>query len=247
MKAGDYFRQVDELPVRDWRELTGEQPFVVLSPHPDDESLGTGGLIALARRHDQQVAVILLTDGSKSHPNSLAYPRDRLIATRRAELLEAGRILGLAPAALFELGLPDAAAPMEGPDFDRAVDMARDIVASVGARSLFVTWGHDPHCDHEAAARLARELGRQDPTLKLWSYPVWGWHLPTTHTISAPPPAGMRLAIGDVLDQKHAAIAAHQSQMTDMIDDDPDGFRFTATTLAPFLRPFEYFIEGSIR
>jgi LmbE family N-acetylglucosaminyl deacetylase len=247
VNAGEYFRLVDELPVRDWRELTGEQPFVVLSPHPDDESLGTGGLIALARRHDQQVAVVLVTDGSKSHPNSLTYPRDRLIATRRAELLKAGRILGLAPAALFELGLPDAAAPMEGPDFDRAVDMARDIVASLKARSLFVTWGRDPHCDHEAAAHLAQELGRQDPTLKLWSYPVWGWHLPPGHTIPAPPPAGMRLAIEDVIDQKRAAIEAHQSQMTDMIDDDPDGFRFTANTIAPFLRPFEYYIEGSIQ
>lgn len=245
MNAGDYFRLVGELPVRDWRELTGDQPFVVLSPHPDDESLGTGGLIALARRHGQQVAVILLTDGSKSHPNSLAYPRDRLIATRRAELLEAGRILGLTPAALFELGLPDAAAPMEGADFDKAVDMARDIVGSLGARSVFVTWGHDPHCDHAAAARLARELGRQDPALKLWSYPVWGWHLPSTDTVSAPPPVGVRLAIEDVLDQKRAAIAAHRSQMTDMIDDDPDGFRFSANTLAPFLQPFEYYIEGS--
>jgi LmbE family N-acetylglucosaminyl deacetylase len=246
VNAGDYFRLLNELPVRDWRDLTGE-PFVVLSPHPDDESLGAGGLIALARRHDQQVAIILVTDGSKSHPNSLAYPRDRLIATRRAELLEAGRILGLSPAALFELGLPDAAAPHEGPDFDRAVNIARDIVAFSRARSLFVTWGHDPHCDHKAAARLAQELRRKDPTLKLWSYPVWGWHLPPTHALSVPPPEGMRLAIEDVLDQKRAAIRAHQSQMTEMIDDDPDGFRFTTDTLAPFLRPFEYYIEDTIR
>lgn len=247
MNAGDYFRLLNELPVRDWRDLTGEQPFVVLSPHPDDESLGAGGLIALARRHDQQVAIILMTDGSKSHPNSLAYPRDRLIATRRAELLEAGRILGLSPAALFELGLPDAAAPKEGPDFNKAVNIARDIVARLRARSLFVTWGQDPHCDHEAAARLAQELRRKDPRLKLWSYPVWGWHLPPTHALSVPPPTGMRLAIGDVLDQKHAAIRAHQSQMTEMIDDDPDGFRFTTDTLAPFLRPFEYYIEDTTR
>lgn len=61
MNAGDYFRLLNELPVRDWRELTGEQPFVILSPHPDDESLGAGGLIALARRHDAQVAVVLMT------------------------------------------------------------------------------------------------------------------------------------------------------------------------------------------
>jgi hypothetical protein len=51
VKAGRYFDLVSSLPVKDWRELTGEEPFVILSPHPDDESLGTGGLITLARRH----------------------------------------------------------------------------------------------------------------------------------------------------------------------------------------------------
>jgi LmbE family N-acetylglucosaminyl deacetylase len=241
--AGEFFASVNALPVRNWRELTGGKPFVVLSPHPDDESLGAGGLIALARRHGQPVAVVLLTDGSKSHPNSLTYPRDRLIATRRAELAEAGRILGLSPDCLFELCLPDAAAPTSGAHFERAVAAAADVVVSSGARNLFVTWKHDPHCDHEAAAHLAEVLSCRHPFLRVWSYPIWGWHLPAWQTISAPAPKGIRLAIDEVLTQKHAAIAAHASQMTDMIDDDPDGFCFTAETLAPFLGSYEYYIE----
>ena len=53
----------------------------------------------------------------------------------------------------------------------------------------------------------------------------------------------LRLAIDDVLAQKRAAINAHVSQMTDLIDDDPEGFRFTPHSLAPFLRPFEYYLE----
>jgi LmbE family N-acetylglucosaminyl deacetylase len=247
VNASRYFGQVNALPVKNWRELTGGKPFVVLSPHPDDESLGAGGLIALARRHDQDVSVILLTDGSKSHPNSRAYPRDRLIATRRSELAEAGRILGLEADKLHELGFPDAAAPTVGPDFDRSVQDVGEIVIASGAQSLFVTWKHDPHCDHETAARLAEELRRRHPFLKLWSYPIWGWHLPPSQAVPAPAPEGLRLAIGLVLPQKRAAIEAHVSQMTDLIDDDPDGFRFTAETLAPFLRPYEYYIEVPIR
>ena len=31
--------------------------------------------------------------------------------------------------------------------------------------------------------------------------------------------------------------------MTDLIDDDPDGFRFDDRLLAPFLGQYEYFIE----
>jgi LmbE family N-acetylglucosaminyl deacetylase len=247
VNAGEYFSLVNALPVRTWRELTGEKPFAVLSPHPHDESLGAGGLIALATRHDQEVAVILVTDGSKSHPNSQTYPRDRLVPLRRSELADAGRILGLRPERLFELGLPDGAAPVEGPEFDRSVERVNAIVTSAGAGALFVTWEHDPHCDHEAAAHLAREIRRRHPALKLWSYPVWGWHLPPFQIVPAPAPEGVRVAVDEVLAQKRASIEAHTSQMTDLIDDDPDGFRFTPETLAPFLRPHEYYIEVPIR
>jgi LmbE family N-acetylglucosaminyl deacetylase len=242
VNAGTYFALVDALPIGELRDLT-EKPIIILSPHPDDESLGTGGLIALARRHDRNATVISLTDGSGSHPNSRAFPRDRLISTRRSELAQAARILGLAPDRIIELGLPDTAAPKSGPDFERSVTRVLPIITSSGADSLFVTWEHDPHCDHEAAACLAREIRRLIPGLKLWAYPVWGWHISADQPITAPPPAGLRLPIDDVLPIKHAAIAAHASQMTGLIDDDPSGFRFTEAQLAPFLRPFEHYIE----
>ncbi|MGO4512948.1 PIG-L family deacetylase [Bradyrhizobium sp. 2TAF36] len=247
MNAEDYFHRVKGLPITGWRELTRGEPFAVLSPHPDDESLGAGGLIAQARHHTQDVSIILLTDGSQSHPNSKTYSRDRLIATRRSELAEAARILGVPLNRLFELGLHDTAAPSEGPDFEQSVERVSTILASTGARTLFVTWEHDPHCDHQAAAELAQELRRRHPALILWSYPVWGWHLPPSQKISAPAPKGLRLPIDDVLPNKRGAIAAHVSQMTDLIDDDPDGFRFTNETLAPFLRPFEHFMEVPLR
>jgi LmbE family N-acetylglucosaminyl deacetylase len=243
LKAGHFFQLIDELPLGDWRTLTGGFPFVVLSPHPDDESLGAGGLIALARRHGTDVAVVLVTDGSISHPNSRAYPRERLVTTRRAELVEAAAILGVAKDRLFELGLQDAAVPLEGPEFEQALETVGAIVMEVGARSIFVTWEHDQHCDHEAAARLARALRQKHQTLRLWSYPVWGWHLPASQEVVAPAPAGYRLDIDEVLAQKRAAIAAHVSQMTDLISDDQEGFRFDEKSLAPFLRPLEHFVE----
>jgi len=243
LKVGQFFQLIDELPLEDWRTLTGGSPFVVFSPHPDDESLGVGGLIALARQHGTDVAIILVTDGSMSHPNSRAYPRERLVAIRRAEFVKAAGILGVAEDRLFELGLPDAAVPLEGLAFEQALAAVGAIVMKVGARNLFVTWEHDPHCDHEAAAQLARALRQKHPTLQLWSYPVWGWHLPPSQEVVAPAPEGFRLDIGEVLAQKRAAIAAHASQMTDLIDDDPQGFRFDENSLTPFLRPLEHFVK----
>jgi LmbE family N-acetylglucosaminyl deacetylase len=243
MNAADYLRAVETLPVGSLHGLTGDQPFLVLSPHPDDESLGAGGLIALARRNAIDATLVLLTDGSKSHPNSRAYPPERLVATRMSELRAAASILGVPPAQLFDLGLPDTALPSSGAAFADAAARIVTIVTETDARSIFVTWQYDPHCDHEAAALLAKEVCRRCPWLRLWAYPVWGWHLPGGHPVPAPGPTGLRLLVESVLAQKRAAIDAHVSQMTGMIDDDPDGFRFTPETLAPFIRPHEYFIE----
>ncbi|WLB24269.1 hypothetical protein [Bradyrhizobium japonicum] len=73
-----------------------------------------------------------------SHPNSRAYPRERLVATRRAGLVEAARILDVAEERLFELGLPYAAAPLGGLEFEQTLEAVEAIVTKVRARSLFV-------------------------------------------------------------------------------------------------------------
>jgi LmbE family N-acetylglucosaminyl deacetylase len=245
LNANQFFDLVRQLPLAPWQDLTGGRPFVVLSPHPDDESLGAGGLIALARRERQDVSVIVATDGSGSHPRSISYPPERLIATRTAELAEAGRILGLAPGRMHHLGLRDTALPTQGQELKQAVATVSDVIERSGAATLFVTWGGDPHCDHQAAAVLAAAVRHRNPSLTLWAYPIWGWHLPGETDVAATPPRGCRIDIAEVLTTKRAAIGAHVSQMTDLIADDPDGFRFTDATLAPFLCRYEYFIEMS--
>jgi LmbE family N-acetylglucosaminyl deacetylase len=244
VNASRYFELVKNMPLAPWQDLTRGRPFVVLSPHPDDESLGMGGLIALARHQQQDVSVIVMTDGEGSHPRSISYPRERLIATRRAELQAAGRILGLAPHGVHHLGLQDTAAPTSGPIFEQAVAKVSEIIERTRAATLFVTWDGDPHCDHRSASVLAEEIHRRMyQSVMLWSYPIWGWHLNAADQVTAPPPKGCRINITDVRATKRAAIDAHVSQMTDLIADDPDGFRFNDQTLAPFLSAFEYFIK----
>ncbi|MGP9810567.1 PIG-L deacetylase family protein [Rhodopseudomonas sp. NSM] len=216
---------------------------MLLSPHPDDESLGAGGLIASACAEGERADVVVITDGGGSHPGSRLYPRQRLIEIRRAEFEAAGSLLGVAPDQMRHLGLPDTNAPTSGPPFEAAVNAIAEICGRSGAKSLFVTWDGDPHCDHLAAARMADAVLSRLPHLALWAYPIWGWHLDPSTPIDRPPPQGFRLDISRYQDKKRAAIAAHVSQMTDLIDDDPDGFRFTETTLAPFVGPFEYFIR----
>ena len=245
MNTGVYLDAVRQLPVVTPVELTGGRPFLVLSPHPDDESLGVGGLIAAACAAGQKVVVAILTDGSASHPCSQKYPRDRLIALRKSEAIRATQWLGLPPEALWHVGLPDGRAPLEGPLFEKVVDALSAVVVQMGAASVISTWDRDPHGDHQAAAAMAQELRERNLHLKIWSYLIWGWHIDPLHLIEVPPLKGRRIDITPWLASKQAAIFSHVSQMTDLIDDDPKCFRFDESMLAPFLTNFEYFIDAS--
>ncbi|UDL95555.1 PIG-L family deacetylase [Lichenihabitans sp. PAMC28606] len=243
MLAGDALDAINAFPLVEVEGLLRQGPMLVLSPHPDDESLGCGGLIAAACHVGVPVDVLVLTDGAGSHPNSIRYPAKRLAAVRREETEQAARALGLAPEHVGHLGLPDTRAPTSGPDFDTAVATIAAQVANGGIRQMFVTWDQDPHCDHQAAASMARAVAARVPGLALWSYPIWGWHLARDRPVEVAALEGLRLDVSAFQAVKRWAIAAHVSQMTDLIDDDPAGFRFTDTTLRPFMGRYEYFIR----
>ena len=216
----------------------------VLAPHPDDESLGCGGLLALLADAGAPTRVVVVTDGCGSHPNSAAYPAERLRTLREAEARAAVDALGLDEAAVTFLRHADCGLPDEGTEaFDAA---ARELAeALAGAETVVVPWRRDPHCDHVGTWALAcAAAARMDEPPRWIEYPVWAW--PNADTDVAPQDGearAWRLDIAPVLDRKRAAVAAHRSQTTDLIDDDPDGFTLAPDMLAHFERPWELFLE----
>ncbi|GAN77087.1 PIG-L deacetylase family protein [Acidisphaera rubrifaciens] len=216
-------------------------PFTVLAPHPDDESLGCGGLIAQAAAAGIPAHVVVLTDGTGSHPNSRRFPAPALAALREGEARAAVRALGLSADRVAFLHAPDTRAPHAGPAFDALVDALALRLRATGSRTLFATWRHDPHGDHAAAHLIAAAAARRAGA-RLMSYPVWGWTLPDDTEVDAP--AAMRLDVSGQLAAKRRAIAAHRSQMTDLIDDDPDGFRLPEDFVALHTGTWEVFLDA---
>jgi LmbE family N-acetylglucosaminyl deacetylase len=244
MTAGELLDAAHRFPFRALREKLEAQPLIVVAPHPDDESLACGGLIAKARQQGLRGKVVIVSDGAGSHPNSKAYPPDRLRALREEEARRAGSELGLKPEDMLFLGLPDRFVPREGEEAERAIGAIVDCVREIGARSLFVSWRHDPHCDHEASYQIAREVQRRVVELRLFEYVIWGSTLPPSTEVD-PIRSGFRIRIDrEAHEKKRRAIAAHRSQTTDLIDDDPAGFRFTQSGLARFDLPYEFFFES---
>ena len=253
LDAADLLRRVEALP------LIGLEAFLpvaaggalVLAPHPDDESLGCGGLLAALAEAGRPARVVVVSDGAASHPNSRTHPPDRLRALRRDETVAAMAELGLGPDHLAFLGLPDGGVPDSGPGFDAAVtaigNLARRDPAPPAA--VLATWEHDTHPDHVAVAALGRAVAAELGCRALF-YPVWG--LRFLHPAMGPAPApavrgaarGSRLDVSATLDRKRCAVAAHRSQTTRLIADDPEGFNLRPDVLDVLLRPFELFLEN---
>jgi LmbE family N-acetylglucosaminyl deacetylase len=242
VRAGDALRRMERLPFADLDAITGEGPALVLAPHPDDESLGCGGLIAEACARGRPPVVAVLTDGTMSHPSSPSHPSARLKALREEETRAAVAALGLPPGRLHFLEFPDSRAPTEGPGFAAAVDRVAELGRAQGCGCVLATWEHDPHRDHAAAHAVAREAARRTGA-RLVSYPVWGWTLPARHRLPGGGRApGARLDVARHLPAKRRAIAAHASQHPGLITDDPKGFSLTPEMLAFHDRPFEVFL-----
>jgi LmbE family N-acetylglucosaminyl deacetylase len=240
MVAGEAQRRMRALPFATVDEIAPGNS-LILAPHPDDESLGCGGLIAMASACGRPPVIVGVTDGAGSHPTSRSHPPARLRATRAAELRDAAEILGVGAERVHFLGLPDTRAPLAGSDFDAAVAAVVALMRRYLITTVFTSWRFDPHCDHEATAALGEAVA-QASGVRLAFYPVWGWLLPQDETLPVASIAGRRLDIAAVLPNKRRAIAAHRSQYPDLITDDPGGFRLPGALLSVCEQAFEVFL-----
>jgi LmbE family N-acetylglucosaminyl deacetylase len=222
-------------------ELAGDA-VLVLAPHPDDETLGCGGAIATACLAGKRVVVAAVTDGRGSHPRSRRFSVDVLVELRRQELEAAVRLLTDGAGEVAWLGYPDQAAPASAAALDQALTRLAERTDLGAITTVWASWRHDPHVDHRRTAALADRLVAQLPSLAFWEYPIWGRFI---EPVGLSPQ--MRLHAFDTTAQrerKRSALAAHRSQMTALIDDDPEGFVMAPDMQAHFLDTAELFIAG---
>ncbi|GAB3893245.1 PIG-L deacetylase family protein [Spirosoma agri] len=220
---------------------------LVIAPHPDDESLGCGGTIALLREQGYAVHVLFVSDGSMSHPNSPSYPAERLRQLRESEALEALAILGVSPHDCTFMRQKDTqVAVPDKSGFDEAVAFMHDLIDRVKPQTILVPWRRDPHRDHRASWQiLMGALARSSTKPRVLEYLIWLWEL--GNETDMPRHDEMNVwcvPIESVMNQRRQAIAAHRSQVSRLISDDPTAFYLSPELLTHFETPRELFLEA---
>jgi LmbE family N-acetylglucosaminyl deacetylase len=152
-------------------DLTSCPGLVVVAAHPDDETLGLGGMMAALTAAGVHVEVVLVSDGGAAYPTLSRLQRSRLERIRRFEFAKAASILGVD--GTICLGLPD------GEIAEHEAWLAEQLAAFLVQRPSGVwcaaTWRGDGHPDHEGVGRAAWSAARRTGAVLL-EYPIWMWH-----------------------------------------------------------------------
>lgn len=191
-----------QVPERAWgvlstlRSFVGDGPVVgtpsfrrvlALAAHPDDETVGCGGLLALLADAGTEVQVCFVTDGEATIGADL--PSDEIARRRRREAELACAVLGTG-APRF-LGLPDGGV---ADHLDALRSSLRALVEELQPDAVIAPWELDGHADHRAV-HDAIPAG-----VEVWGYETWT-PLPPTWVVD----------VTRVYERKQRALACYET------------------------------------
>jgi len=163
-KFNHHLEITDNLDSLDFRRV------LVLSPHPDDDVFGLGGVIAKFTATGAQVTVAYFCDGSGGS-REVGWERDLgLVEARMNEAKRAGEILKISKQVFF--GYPDGKLTTGG----AAQKALNDLIKQVKPDIIFVPSFLDNHPDHRATNDiLFKVLSQKDWACdcQIWLFEIW--------------------------------------------------------------------------
>jgi LmbE family N-acetylglucosaminyl deacetylase len=188
----------------------------VVSPHPDDETLGCAGTLALLVQAGAEAHVIFVTDGSASHPSHPRLTADQIAETRKAEALTAAGKLGLNGGRVHFVGGPDGKlAGLDDASTGAIASKIAGILQAAAPELVFLPLRRDGSTDHNATFGLV-QLALQKAVMRprIFEFPIWAWRNPLLQLgPMLTSTAVWRTDIEGVLSQKEAAIDSYVSQI----------------------------------
>jgi LmbE family N-acetylglucosaminyl deacetylase len=213
--------------------MAGAEELLVIAPHPDDETLAAGGLIAASTAAGIHVRVVAVTDGEMAYAEAIGKPDFELGELRGGEQTEALARLGVVSGDILRLAVRDSDVAAH------EAEIVRRLLPIVSSRShIIAPWTGDFHPDHEACGRVAEQLARlSGARLSFWFF--WTWHRGTPALLQPLPLRKFPLT-PEQMQAKKEALQCHHSQLV-RVDGDPI---LPDTLLAPARRDFEVFLDA---
>jgi LmbE family N-acetylglucosaminyl deacetylase len=216
-------------------------PWLVIAPHPDDETLGCGATIMQARGAGKDVNIVLVTDGRHA-TSSTVLSTTQLIDLRKQELLQAVARLDVPSDRVSFLDFTDGQTTQHQNTLQAA--LAAEL-ARLMPQTIFSPSGIDRHPDHRAIATVMTQLRAEGKiSATVYEYPIWFWSFKTW---LACPHAVIQLLSGHLhfrrvtatawQERKRQALAAHCSQLENLTGE------ASWQTLTPFF--LEHFFDGT--
>ena len=211
---------VDPVEVKDAdrvENLKGKS-IMVFTPHPDDETFSMGGTLKILTDNGNNVTVVIFTNDNKGSLDQ-EMTSERLARIRRAEEVEASRIVGIPEKNLIWLGYEDGDLEYAEPQalrgkLARLIKIHRpDVVFSPDPGSKYEAWHKT---DHRMSAGITKDafIGAE------WHlyYPqhlldekLQPYQVPLAYYYYSQEP-NYEVDITDVIETKVDAAAAHVSQ-----------------------------------
>lgn len=181
---------------------------VVFSAHPDDETLGVGGLLGRAADRGCTIRIVVATRGEQVRLDELEAALDALGVGSPPD----------GSARVHTLGLPDGGLKHHAGELRDAIDAVLGAPPTAG-RLLLAPWEGDRHGDHRTLGRevtaAARERGE-----RVLSYPVWLWQWGAPADLPWARTREVVLSSADRV-RKREALALFRTQLRD--PSNPDG------------------------
>lgn len=169
--------------------INPEDKILIVAPHPDDESIGVGGLIAT---YSTQCEIMVMTDGRYGNDS---YEQDEMRIVRRKEFEDAMNVVGVSSYSFFDI--EDGTLIFRSDVFDK-IDYER-------YAHIFLPNPNDNHSDHTACFKYVVERIRliNNIDVQVYQYEV---HKPMADV-------NCHLDITDVISAKRKMVECHHSQL----------------------------------
>lgn len=159
-------------------ELILHKRVLVISPHPDDEVFGCGGLIMRCTANGIMPSVVILSGGGNSLGCNVA-DRETIVTERMKLTDRAAKVIGLQPENIYRFFLEDGRIGEEIKDADKFRDVLL-LLKSLKPDIVMVPSILDDFADHKAAHKLGIMLcdamRKESKSPELWNYCVWAWY-----------------------------------------------------------------------